>query len=159
MQKPDFDQVIEDIVRRDQRFDWHAYHFVHDALDFTIKLQKKNSAANKHVSGGELLEGIRQFTLREFGPMSKFVLNEWGVASCHDFGQIVFNLVQSGILGKSDSDRMEDFHETYTFDEAFIAPFLPAPATPPVRVRKKTHPVPRRAKTGANKSIPSPSAE
>jgi uncharacterized repeat protein (TIGR04138 family) len=159
MQKQNFDQVILDIVRDDKRFDLNAYHFVRDALDYTIKLQKKSHATNKHVTGIELLEGIRQFTLREFGPMSKFVLNEWGVANCRDFGQIVFNLVQSGVLGKSDNDRMEDFTETYTFEEAFITPFLPVSAASPVRSRKKKSPVSRRAKSTAKKSIHSPSAE
>jgi uncharacterized repeat protein (TIGR04138 family) len=159
MQKNNFEQVIQEIVRRDRRFDLTAYHFVRDALDFTIKAQKKASAANRHVTGPELLEGIRQFTLREFGPMSKFVLNEWGVGSCHDFGQIVFNLVQHGVLGKSDSDKVEDFSETYTFDEAFIKPFLPEPVPAPARVRKKKNPTARRIhKTSKNNSLPSQSS-
>jgi uncharacterized repeat protein (TIGR04138 family) len=155
MQKNNFDQVIQDVVHKDQRYSLNAYHFVRDALDFTIKLQKKNSAANRHVTGSELLDGIRQFTLHEFGPMSKFVLNEWGVATCHDFGQIVFNLVQYGVLGKSDSDKVEDFSETYTFDEAFIQPFLPALSLAPVRSRKKKCSAARRVK---NESVPSKSS-
>jgi uncharacterized repeat protein (TIGR04138 family) len=158
MQKNNFEQVIQNIVVGDSRYSINAYHFVRSALDFTIKAQKKSSAASRHVTGPELLEGIRQFTLREFGPMSKFVLNEWGVASCHDFGQIVFNLVQYGVLGKSDNDRVEDFSETYTFDEAFIKPFLPAPSLASVRGRKKPGPAARRVKAGKGKSIPSKSS-
>jgi uncharacterized repeat protein (TIGR04138 family) len=158
MQKNNFDQAIQDVAGKDHRYALNAYHFVRDALDFTIKSQKRNHAANRHVTGPELLEGIRQFTLREFGPMSKFVLNEWGIASCHDFGQIVFNLVQHGVLGKSDNDKVEDFSETYTFDEAFIQPFLPAPSLAPVRSRKKKSPTARRVKADKKKSIPSKSS-
>ena len=158
MQKPDFNEVIQKIVRDDKRFNLNAYYFVRDALDFTIKAQKK-SGANKHVTGTELLEGIRQFTLREFGPMSKFVLNEWGIANCHDFVQIVFNLVQYNVLGKNDNDRMEDFSETYNFDDAFIKPYLPAPSLAPVRARKKKSLAPRRGKSTAKKSVSSPTAE
>ena len=90
--------------------------------------------------------------------MSKFVLNEWGIGSCHDFGQIVFNLVQYGVLGKSDNDRVEDFSETYTFDDAFIKPFLPSPSLAPVRPRKKKSPAARRVKTGQDNSLPSKSS-
>ncbi|MDR0532570.1 MAG: hypothetical protein LBH01_01300 [Verrucomicrobiales bacterium] len=158
MQKNNFDQVTQEIVAKDNRYGLNAYHFVRDALDFTIKAQKKSNSANRHVTGPELLEGIRQFTLREFGPMSKFVLNEWGIATCHDFGQIVFNLVTHGVLGKSDNDRVEDFSETYTFDEAFIKPFLPAPLLTPVRARKKKSPAASRVKTKKGNSLPSQSS-
>ena len=146
MQKQDVERVITGIVRKDQRYALGAYHFVRNALDFTIKAGRGPAATKeeRHVNGRELLEGLRQYTLREFGPMSKFILNEWGVASCHDFGEIVFNLVQHGVLGKSDSDKQEDFTETYTFDDAFIKPYLPAPTPAPVRVRKSKNPTRRR---------------
>lgn len=128
MQKNNFDQVVAEIVQTDRRFDAKAYRFVREGLDFTLKLHKRAAgAAPRHVSGGELLEGLRQYTLKEFGPMGKMVLNEWGVNDCADFGRIVFNLVQKGVLGKSDNDRIEDFSEVFTFEEAFVKPFQPAP--------------------------------
>jgi uncharacterized repeat protein (TIGR04138 family) len=127
MQKNNFDQVVAEILKSDTRFDVQAYRFVREGLDYTLKLHKRtNGAAPRHVSGPELLEGLRQFTLKEFGPMGKTVLNEWGVSRCEDFGQIVFSLVKKGILGKSENDKPEDFTEVFTFDEAFVQPFLPA---------------------------------
>ena len=138
MQKTNFEQVVEQICSEDGRYHPEAYSFVREGLDQTLKNLKRSDTAgsNKHVSGPELLEGLRRFTLEEFGPMGGLVLSEWGVGSCRDFGQIVFNLVQHNVLGRSDSDSIEDFEEIYTFDEAFEAPFRPA--APEATSRKKT---------------------
>ena len=112
-------------MREDPRYDVQAYEFLREALDFTIKLlNKPASGPTRHISGGELLEGIRQFAIREFGPMALTVLNRWGVRRCEDFGDMVFNLVGKGVLGKTDRDRKEDFSGGYDFEQAFRHPFL-----------------------------------
>ncbi|MEM6821184.1 MAG: Minf_1886 family protein [Verrucomicrobiota bacterium] len=124
MQKTNFEEVIETICEDDSRYLPEAYTFVREGLDQTLK-KLNRSGANKHVSGAELLDGLRQFTLEEFGPMGKLVLNEWGLHECRDFGEIVFNLVNHNVLGRSDSDNIEDFREIYTFEDAFEEPFRP----------------------------------
>jgi uncharacterized repeat protein (TIGR04138 family) len=80
-----------------------------------------------HVSGQELLSGIREFALRQFGPMALTVLEEWGVKRCEDFGEIVFNMIESGLLAKTAEDSRDDFKGGYDFMEAFREPFLPRP--------------------------------
>jgi uncharacterized repeat protein (TIGR04138 family) len=126
MQKPSFSQIVSEIVENDPSYDARAYSFVRDGLDYTMKMLKRsNSPSQRHVSGAELLEGLRKHTLNEFGPMGKLVLNEWGVHQCEDFGKIVFTLVSHGILGKSDADRPDDFSPGFSFDEAFVEPFRP----------------------------------
>ena len=127
MQPSNFEEALRKIRQQDPRYDEAAYGFVREALDFTIKLLKKPaSGPRRHVSGGELLEGMRQYALQEYGPLTKTVLAAWGVRRCEDFGALVFNLVQAGVLGKTDEDRPEDFGGGYDFDEAFRAPFRPA---------------------------------
>ena len=124
MKKVNFTEALAKILREDTRYDEHAYYFLREALDFTIKLLAKPAGGTaRHVSGGELLEGIRQYALQEYGPMAKTVLGRWGVRRCEDFGEIVFHLVEHGILGKTDQDRREDFAGGYDFDEAFRQPF------------------------------------
>jgi uncharacterized repeat protein (TIGR04138 family) len=126
MKKVNFDEALEKILGADSRYDAQAYLFLREALDFTVRLlAKPQEGPSRHVSGAELLEGIRQFALQEFGPMAKTVLNRWGVTRCEDFGELVFNLVQNGVLGKTEQDRKEDFAGGYDFDEAFQRPFLP----------------------------------
>ena len=133
MQKLDFGQKLEDIVQQDSRYDREAYLFLRDALDFTIKARKKAKEIDQHVTGQQLLEGIRQYALKQFGPMVTTVLSYWGLRSGADFGEMVFNFIRVGIFGKTDTDSIEDFKGGYTFHEAFIVPFLPE--KPPVHIR------------------------
>lgn len=111
---------------KDQRYAPDAYFFVREGLDFTAKmLSKPQEGPGRHIKGKELLEGLRRFTLQEFGPMSLRVLNTWGIKRTDDFGEIVFNLVESGKLGKTDEDKREDFAGGYDFTEVFVKPFKP----------------------------------
>jgi uncharacterized repeat protein (TIGR04138 family) len=126
MDKPNFSETLERILKADPRYAREAYIFVREGLDFTLKsLRKKGETGHRHVSGQELLEGLRRYSLEQFGPMSKTVLNYWGIAACEDFAEIVFNMVDQGVLGKTDDDRREDFQNGYDFDEAFVIPYLP----------------------------------
>jgi len=137
MQEVNFDEVVLQILARDQRYQADAYTFLREALDFTQKLiSKENRGATRHVTGQELLDGLRQYALQEFGPMAKTVLEEWGVRESRDFGHIVFNMVEIGLLAKTDKDTRDDFQNGYDFTEAFRKPFLPQvksnPDTKPV---------------------------
>jgi uncharacterized repeat protein (TIGR04138 family) len=128
MQKLNFTEAVDEIVRAEGRYDPDAYYFVREGLDFTIKMLKKDSrGAGRHVSGQELLDGLRRYAIDQFGPMAKTVLAYWGVKQCEDFGEIVFRMVDKGILGKTEQDTREDFKNGYDFDEAFVKPYQPAP--------------------------------
>ena len=129
MQDPDFAEIVGLICKEDPRFDRKAYDFIRLGLDHTVKELKKKEGArgsrSRHVSGPELLEGLRLYALDQFGPLAKTVLNSWGVRRCSDFGDIVFNLIEYNVFSKTDSDRREDFADIYSFDDAFVKPFLP----------------------------------
>jgi uncharacterized repeat protein (TIGR04138 family) len=128
MQSPTFTEAIEQIVQRDPRFAPASYVFVREGLDFTVRVLKKNRQGppeKRHVSGQELLEGLRQFALEQFGPLAKTVLEHWGVHQCADFGEIVFNMVENGVLGKTEQDSRRDFAGGYSFEDAFVKPYLP----------------------------------
>lgn len=126
MQKLDFPEALEVIGQRDPRFASEAYYFLRDALDFTLKQRKKAREVSGHVTGQQLLEGIRLFALKEYGPMVPTVFGYWGISRGEDFGEMVYNLIDVGVFGKTDTDSIDDFKGGYTFHEAFIAPFLPA---------------------------------
>ncbi len=79
----------------------------------------------RHVSGPELLDGARRYALKEFGPMVITVFDSWGIRSCEDIGNMVFNLIGAGVFGKTDQDSIEDFKNVYDFEEAFVRPFAP----------------------------------
>jgi uncharacterized repeat protein (TIGR04138 family) len=126
MQEVNFDEALDKILARDLRFQRDAYLFVREALDFTQKLiSKENRGSVRHVTGTELLGGIRQFALAQFGPMTVTVFEEWGVRHARDFGEIVFNMVEIGLLAKTEKDTRDDFQNGYDFTEAFRKPFWP----------------------------------
>jgi uncharacterized repeat protein (TIGR04138 family) len=140
MKKIQFEEALSQILAKDSRYDAHAYHLVREALDYTVKmLAKPADGPGRHVTGSELLEGMRQYALQEFGPIAKTVLNRWGISHSEDVGEIVFNLVEHGVLGKTDDDKREDFLGGYDFDEAFVAPFLPLARKNSTRVSSATH--------------------
>jgi uncharacterized repeat protein (TIGR04138 family) len=126
MQKIGFAEALDTIVTSDPRYQREAYIFLRDALDFTTKQQKKVKGTTvRHVSGPELLEGVRQYALKEFGPMVVTVFDSWGIRATEDVGHMVFNLIGAGIFGKTDEDSIEDFKAVYDFQEAFVKPFAP----------------------------------
>jgi uncharacterized repeat protein (TIGR04138 family) len=126
MQEVNFDLGLEKILAKDSRYSRDAYVFIREALDFTQKLiSRENRDVVRHISGQELLDGIRRFALQQFGPMAVTVFEDWGVTRCADFGEIVFNMVDSGLLAKTEKDSREDFQNGYDFTEAFRKPFLP----------------------------------
>jgi uncharacterized repeat protein (TIGR04138 family) len=126
MQKIGFAEALDSIVASDPRYQRDAYIFLRDTLDFTLKQQKKIKGATvRHVSGPELLEGVRQYALKEFGPMVITVFHHWGIRTTEDVGHMVFNLIIAGIFGKTEQDSIEDFKGVYDFEQAFAKPFAP----------------------------------
>ena len=150
MHAANFDEALDRILASDTRYNRDAYLFVREALDFTQKLVAKGVKTEtrqgtetpenraRHVSGQELLNGIRDFALDQYGPMALTVLQEWGIQRCEDFGELVFAMVENNLLAKTKKDSREDFKGGYDFEQAFRKPFLPVrlgggevePATP-----------------------------
>ncbi|MEY2525897.1 MAG: hypothetical protein QOE73_668 [Verrucomicrobiota bacterium] len=142
MQKIGFAEALDTIVSQDARYQREAYIFLRDALDYTTKQQKKvRGTTVRHVAGPELLEGVRQYALKEFGPLVITVFESWGIRSCEDIGHMVFNLIDAGVFGKTEEDSMEDFKAVYDFQEAFVKPF--APAKPAAKKRPPGLPAPK----------------
>ena len=127
MQEVNFDEALDKILVANPRYARDAYHFLREALDFTQKIISKEDKGKtrKHVTGQELLGGIRQHALQQFGPMTVTVFAEWGVTNCKDFGEMVFHMVESGLLAKTEKDSRDDFQEGYDFSDAFEKPFWP----------------------------------
>lgn len=113
---PDIAQQVHDLALRIGKYKPQAYFFVFEALEYTVQNVVKE---RRHVTGQELLEGIRQLAIHQFGPMTLTVFRLWGVHHTGDFGEIVFQLVEAGLMGKTDNDSREDFANGYLFEEAF----------------------------------------
>lgn len=111
----EFYNIINEICEQDPRYSLGSYEFVMEALSFS----QKKLGLPKHVTGQELLGGIKELLLNKFGPMTLTVLRHWGVCSTEDFGNIVFNLVDNQILSKTEDDKIDHFKDGYDFEEVF----------------------------------------
>lgn len=121
----EFDRAIADVCQRDPRYARDVYLFIFEALAYT----QRALGRQHHVTGQELLDGIRALASEQFGYLAKTVFDEWGCHQTTDFGHVVFNLVQANLMGKQDSDTIDDFRDRYDFAEAFERDFrLDAPA-------------------------------
>ena len=120
-----------EVAIRYPRFTYEAYDFIFKALDHTQALLGRRQAAKadesthaaQHVKSRELLEGIRALALQEFGLMTRIVFHMWGVQSTEDFGRIVFNLVDAGLITKTDDESLADFKDVFDFEEALVQGF------------------------------------
>lgn len=112
------ERVLLEILERDPRYAREAYDFVRSAVHFASHVVYERGT---HVTGRELLEGIRRLAIERYGVMIRDVFAEWGVSCTEDFGEIVFNLVDAGLLTKTAEDSKDDFRNVYSFAEVFDA--------------------------------------
>jgi uncharacterized repeat protein (TIGR04138 family) len=129
----DPDHPLAEVLRRDRRFHRDAYFFVFEALRFAheklglggMRSEDAELGEERHVTGQQLCEAIRQYAVEQYGMLAKNVLNEWGVHTTADFGEIVFNLIDIGQMKKTNTDRREDFENVFDFDDGLSDAFHP----------------------------------
>lgn len=119
------EEKIQGVRRRDRRFSRHAYYFVLDALDYTMTHlgREQMNGEERHVGGKELLAGIQEHASEQFGPMAALVFERWGVRRSGDFGEIVFNLIDGGLLSRRAQDSRLDFCDGFDFESTFAEKF------------------------------------
>ena len=125
------------LLDQDKRYKLEAYQFVRDALSFAQEVLglgkadspdeppplESESLAEPHLTGQQLCEAVRQYSIEQFGYMAQMVLNNWGIHATGDVGEIVYNLIGIGLMKKSPTDRREDFENVFDFEQAFCNDF------------------------------------
>ena len=109
------DGIMDRIRLREPRFDERAYLFVLAALEYC----QQRLDERRHITGRELALACRDLALDRFGVMSRLVLEHWGVRSSADIGDVVFTLVDLGLLMSQPTDAREEFADVFDFDRAF----------------------------------------
>jgi uncharacterized repeat protein (TIGR04138 family) len=109
------EEILDRLRERNPRFEGRAYLFVLSSLHHVMSRLE----APRHISGAELSQGVRSLAIDRFGPLARTVLEHWGVHSTDDVGEIVFALVDAGILITQEGDRPEDFRGLFDFEDAF----------------------------------------
>ncbi len=116
----EFDERLRAVAKIEGRYDLEAYRFIFDALHFTISRLPEP----RHVTAAELLDGIRELAKKKFGFMARIVFENWGVSRTDNFGEMVFGLVNYGLMGKTEEDNIEDFDDVYDFKKVFDDEYL-----------------------------------
>jgi len=129
-------KTLEEVVHECGRYPLEAFEFVRHGLNYTVQ-QIHGDTRNKeeaacHVSGKQLSHGLRRYAILRYGVMAKAVLGHWGIQRTTDFGRIVFAMVESKLMQKTENDEIRDFESVFDFDQAFLPP--PRPAIPPTVV-------------------------
>ncbi len=106
---------VDIAARADGRYEKYAWRFVLSGVESTMEI----FSASGHISGKQLLEGLRVIASRQFGPMAKEVLNHWGIYTTRDIGNIVFGLIEAELLEHSKEDSIEDFDDVFDFKKVF----------------------------------------
>lgn len=126
MEKIRFEEALNLVTKNDQRYQKDGYHFLREALDHTVKdLRGDELIEHRHVSGPELVEGLVNYALGEYGSMAAIVLDSWGIESGEDVGKMVFNLIEVGAFGKSEEDSPADFANLGNLHESLRSPYRP----------------------------------
>jgi len=109
------DGVMDRIRLKEPRFDEQAYLFVLAGLE----LCQQRLPERRHITGPELAVACRDLALQRYGVIARMVLEHWGLRSTEDIGDVVFTLVELGLLMSQPQDSKEDFVGVYDFAEVF----------------------------------------
>ena len=123
---------LRQLALRDGRYSPEAFRFLFESLDHAVRLAGKGEAQGqeRHVTGQEVLAGMRACASETFGPLAAHVWRSWGVRETMDWGRIVFLLVDEGLLKRQENDAIGDFSAGFDFDQIFEQSYVPE--LPPV---------------------------
>ncbi len=124
-------QGLLEVANRDPRYSYEAYEFLFEALGHTqIRLNRvppddvaEAAKGDYHVGGHELVDGFLDLAKQRFGRLARIVLHLWGMDATDDIGELVFNLIESDLLSKTDNDCKNDFHNVCDLDDVLLNRF------------------------------------
>jgi len=111
------DEIVEELS--DDDFE----EFDDDDLTESEGAWEEEGESERHLTGQVLCQAIRIYASQQYGLLAKVVLNSWGIHTTGDFGEIVYNLINIGMMRKSNNDRREDFDDQFDFEDAFVKNF------------------------------------
>jgi uncharacterized repeat protein (TIGR04138 family) len=118
-------EQFERVVRADGRYPPEAFEFLQRGLEVAAHARHGPGPSDRgvghHVTGQELAHGLRILALKSWGPLAREVLRHWNIRRTRDFGEMVYLMIDIGLMGKQDSDDIADFDEVYDFETAFDA--------------------------------------
>ena len=110
-------------IAQDTPYPIDAYQFVRRGLEYTVQHIHEHpellDEEERHVDGAQLTLGLIDFAVAQYGKLARMVLQRWNITRSEDFGQIVFAMVNGGIMQATEQDSIEDFDQVIEFSQAF----------------------------------------
>lgn len=113
---------IEEVARQDGRYDPRALKFVFDGLAETIEKIRREEGEEehpRHISGQELALGLADLARQRWGRLAGMVLNQWGLYTTRDFGEIVYLMIEHDWMTRQETDTIDDFNNVFDFKTVF----------------------------------------
>lgn len=121
------DIKLREVRQKDPRYARNAYLFAFQSLDYTLRdkmgltdeVMAEMEENERHLSAEQLLLGMRDCAVEQFGFLAKDVWESWGIRTTEDWGNVVFNLIEASLMRASDDDKREDFQGVFDLQQAF----------------------------------------
>ncbi len=113
---------IDEVILTDGRYPSDAYNFLHEGLAKAVRQVhgiELGKGEQSHVSGQDICCALRELADERWGMLAQTVLAKWNIRQTDDFGNMVYLLIHSGLMRKTDEDSIDDFHAVYDFAKAF----------------------------------------
>ena len=120
-------KTIEEIAKEDGRYDVRGLKFVFEGLAATIdkfRQQEDLEAMPRHITGQELSWGLAEVAQKRWGRLAAMVLEQWGIHSTRDLGEIVYLMIDNGWMSSQETDTIEDFERVFDFTEVFEKQYI-----------------------------------
>jgi len=112
-------EQIADLARTDRRYPADAYMLVFDGLEHALA----NMGTRRHVTPRELVLGVRDAAVDNWGLLARSVLETWGMRDTGAIGDLVFNLIRRGLLEAGEEDTRDQFDDAFSFEEGLDGHF------------------------------------
>jgi len=116
------DKSMEEVILEDGRYPLEAFSLLHDGLARAVQAahgEEPPAEGQRHVTGRQLCEALRELAVERWGMLAKVVLGKWNLHETIDFGNMVYLLVEHNFMRKTEEDSLDDFRDIFDFDQAF----------------------------------------
>lgn len=112
-EQDDLEEKLLQLAEYYGKYRREAYLFVLNALEHTVTALPEK----RHVTGFELVHGITAYGSTQFGALGKIIFEQWGITQTLHFGEIVFHLIEVGLLSKTEHDCLDDFKDVFDLQQ------------------------------------------
>lgn len=118
--QPERNADLDSLCDSDPSWPYEAYEFVLGAIELASD-SLDSGETEIHLSGRQIALAARDLARDWFGLMAPTVFSFWGITTTRHLGDMVFKLIDSGLLTRQEGDKVEDFDNIFTIPDDLVA--------------------------------------